>query len=207
MCVSSARPLTSPTANSQSWPGTRMSSPTASGLPASRPSASRPIAARAGHAPDGDEQLVGLDASSRRRARARTRRRAPRCVAEAPRRTSTPSSRSDASTCSLANGSSRSISRSPRWISVTFEPSAPQACAISTPTTPPPRIASRGGTALAVVASRFVQGCASRRPGMSGTSAVEPVATTTARRAGERLLSLDVDRQLAGDRARARARA
>ena len=41
----------------------------------------------------------------------------------------------------------------------------------------------RGGTSRAVVALRLVQGFASRRPGMSGTSAFEPVATTTARRA------------------------
>ena len=68
-------------------------------------------------------------------------------------------------------------------MSVTFEPSAPHACAISTPTMPPPRIARRSGTAFAVVASLFVHGFASRRPGMSGMRAVDPVATTTARRA------------------------
>ena len=104
-------------------------------------------------------------------------------VADVPRRISTPRPLSDSRTWSLANGSSRSIRRGPRWTSVTFDPSAPQACAISAPTTPPPRIPRRGGTSCAVVALRFVHGCASRRPGMSGIVAVEPVATTTARRA------------------------
>ena len=90
-------------------------------------------------------------------------------VTDAPSRTSTPPSRSAASTCSLANRSSRSISRSPRWTSVTREPSDDQACAISTPTTPPPRIASRGGTRFAVVASMFVQGAASASPARAGS--------------------------------------
>ena len=98
-------------------------------------------------------------------------------------RTSTPPSSSASSTWAPANGSSRSISRSPRWTSVTFEPKADHAWAISTPTTPPPRIASRAGTSFAVVASMFVHGRASCRPSMSGISALDPVATITAFRA------------------------
>ena len=104
-------------------------------------------------------------------------------VALVPSSTSTPFSRSDCSTSSLANGSSRGISRSPRSISVTSEPSELYACAISTPTTPPPRIASRSGISFAVVASRLVHGFASRRPSIGGISGALPVATTTARRA------------------------
>ena len=100
-----------------------------------------------------------------------------------PSITSTPFSRSDCSTSSDANGSSRAIRRSPRSISVTCEPNELYACAISTPTTPPPRIASRAGTSFAVVASRFVHGSASRSPSIGGISGELPVATTTAFRA------------------------
>jgi hypothetical protein len=49
--------------------------------------------------------------------------------------------------------------------------------------TPPPMTASRPGTSLAAAASRLVHGAASRSPVMSGTSALLPVATTTACRA------------------------
>jgi hypothetical protein len=104
-------------------------------------------------------------------------------VALLPSITSTPFSRSDCSTSSLANGSSFGISRSPFSITETFEPSELYAWAISTPTTPPPRIASRSGTCFAVVASRLVHGFASRRPSIGGISGELPVATTTARRA------------------------
>ena len=45
----------------------------------------------------------------------------------------------------------------------------------------------------------FVQGFDSRSPGMSGTSAVEPVAMTTALRATSAVLAVDVDRELAGE--------
>ena len=167
---------------------------------------------RARLAAEGHEQLVGLDRSSRRRARSRRRRRARPAVAETPRRTSTPSSRSDSSTCSLANGSSRSISRSPRCTSVTFDPSAPQACDISTAddAAAEDREARRHG-ARAVVALRLVQGFASRRPGMSGTRGVEPVATTTARARRQRVLSRRrrpaASRRSALARGRARRRA
>ena len=71
--------------------------------------------------------------------------------------------------------------RSPRCTTVTREPSDDHACAISTPA-PPPRIARRGGTAVAVVASMFVHGDASARPGTGGIAAALPVAMTTAPR-------------------------
>jgi hypothetical protein len=45
---------------------------------------------------------------------------------------------------------------------------------------PPPRIASETGTRWTLVASRLVQGSLSRRPGMSGSTAAEPVQTATA---------------------------
>ena len=98
----------------------------------------------------------------------------------APLRTSTPCSRSDCSTCSLANGSSRASRRSAASISVTCEPSVRQACAISTPTTPPPRIVRRPGGSFAVVASRLVQGFASLSPSIGGIAGPLPVAITTA---------------------------
>ena len=64
---------------------------------------------------------------------------------------------------------------------MTSEQSADQAVAISQPTTPPPTIASRPGTACALVASRLVHGLTPAST--SGTNALVPVATTTACRA------------------------
>ena len=51
-------------------------------------------------------------------------------------------------TCSLANGSSAARTRSSASTRVTLEPRLPHAWAISTPTTPPPRISSRPGHPL-----------------------------------------------------------
>ena len=97
-----------------------------------------------------------------------------------PIRTSTPASRNPEATSSPANGGSRS-SNAPRDTSVTRDPSADQAAAISHPTTPPPTITSRAGTAFALVASRLVHG---RTPASTGgTNAPVPVATQTACRA------------------------
>ena len=104
-------------------------------------------------------------------------------VALTPTRTSTPRSWRDVRTSSPANGSSFEINRSAASMMVTCDPSVLQACAISTPTTPPPRMARRAGTCFAVVASRLVHGRASRRPSIGGTAAPVPAATTTARRA------------------------
>ena len=54
------------------------------------------------------------------------------------------------------------------------------ACAISTPTGPPPSTSRRRGTSVRPVASRFVQmPSSSRRPGTGGITASEPVAITT----------------------------
>ena len=66
---------------------------------------------------------------------------------------------------------------------VTALPKSANAVAISTPTTPPPRTASRAGTCWADVASRLVQGGRSASPSTGGTTAADPVATTTACRA------------------------
>ena len=72
-------------------------------------------------------------------------------------RISTPRSRSDAVSWTQANSSSLGISRRAPSISVTWLPSVWNACDISTPTTPPPRIDHPRGISLAIVASRFVQ--------------------------------------------------
>ena len=59
-------------------------------------------------------------------------------------------------------------------------PSRRTACAISTPTGPPPRISRRRGTAFMPVASRLVQTpSSSRRPGTGGTTGSAPFARTT----------------------------
>ena len=101
-------------------------------------------------------------------------------VTPTPSRTSTPASRSASATASPAAGSSSGSSRSAISISVTCEPSACHAVAISQPTTPPPTMSSRPGTSLALVASRGVHGSISRRPSIGGTAATEPVHTATA---------------------------
>ena len=75
-----------------------------------------------------------------------------------PSRTSTPARAATRPTASPAAGSSAGSSRSPRSTRVTCEPSRRQAVAISQPTTPPPRMSSRPGASLALVASRGVHG-------------------------------------------------
>ncbi|WP_280510883.1 FAD-dependent oxidoreductase, partial [Nocardia farcinica] len=59
-------------------------------------------------------------------------------------------------------------------------PGARPRAAAPPPPTPPPMIATRPGTSCRLVASREVHGSASRRPGVSGTLAFVPVASTTA---------------------------
>ncbi len=126
-----------------------------------------------GRATERGEQLVRLEDRSRRRARsANVPEREHRASPSVRRRTSTPPSRSESSTCSPANGSSRSISRSPRWTSVTCEPSA--AARLRHLDADDAAAEDREPCAapcFAVVASMFVHGFASRRPGMSGISA------------------------------------
>ena len=81
-----------------------------------------------------------------------------------------------------ANSSSLGISRRAPSISVTWQPSVWNACAISTPTTPPPRTTSRSGISLAIVASRFVHAPSiASSPAIGGIAGSEPVARKTAR--------------------------
>ena len=64
--------------------------------------------------------------------------------------------------------------------SATSPPRRRTACAISTPTGPPPRMSRRRGTAFMPVASRLVQTpSSSRRPGMGGMNGSAPLASTT----------------------------
>src|SRR5450755_145485 len=154
MWVSSDRSLTSPMAYSHGRPGTRSVSSTATGLPGSRPTVSRPRSSVRGRRPTATtislpstrspslKSTVTL-APSRRTARAST-----------PTRTSTPRSTSAACNCSPANGSSRVSKRSAASSNVTVEPSALYACAISTPTAPPPSTTRLRGILPAVVTSR-----------------------------------------------------
>ena len=65
---------------------------------------------------------------------------------------------------------------SPPSTSATSPPRRRTACAISTPTGPPPSTSSRRGTAFMPVTSRFVQmPSSSRRPGTGGTIGSAPV--------------------------------
>ena len=71
--------------------------------------------------------------------------------------------------------------------SATSPPRRRTACAISTPTGPPPSTSSRRGTAFMPVASRLVQmPSSSRRPGIGGMIGSAPLARTTCRRCGAR---------------------
>ena len=98
-----------------------------------------------------------------------------------------------------ANSSSLGISRRAPSISVTWEPSVWNACAISTPTTPPPSTTSRSGISLAIVASRFVHAPSiASSPGIGGIAGSEPVARKTARLASISS-SPTVDPALAGE--------
>src|SRR4051812_32833464 len=104
--------------------------------------------------------------------------------AVSPVRMSTPSSASASVTCAHANSSSRESRRRSPSISVTRLPSVWNACAISTPTTPPPMITSRPGIAFAVVASRFVHAPSmASRPSMGGMAGGAPPARVNPRRA------------------------
>ena len=86
-------------------------------------------------------------------------------------------------TYSPAAGSSMGSSRSCISTTVTSDPSDRHACAISAPTTPPPRMMSRSGTSCAVTILRESHGSESASPSMGGIAAEVPVATTTAFRA------------------------
>ncbi len=100
-----------------------------------------------------------------------------------PVRITAPASRRASATSSPAKGSILGSSREPRTRTVTCDPRACQAVAISQATTEPPTMISRPGACRADVASRLVQGRAPAMPGRSGTTARVPVATTTACRA------------------------
>ena len=174
MCVSRTRPLTSPIAYSQSWPGTRRSSSTRE-----RPVRLDPdrLEADARRCRDGGRTRRAPRrprTSSRRRARSRPRRDGSRAPPGARSRTSTPPSSSASSTWAPANGSSRSISRSPRWTSVTCRPERRPRLGHLDADDAAAEDREPGGTSFAVVASMFVHGRASRRPSMSGISAPRP---------------------------------
>ena len=119
MCVRSARPFTSPIAYSQSCPGPHrvVHLDRLAGLEADRV---EPDVVAVQLAADRHQQLVGAHRPAARRARPSPRRPPPAPTSRSCRAcTSTPFSRSDCSTSSHANGSSRAIRRSPRSISVT----------------------------------------------------------------------------------------
>src|SRR5215472_11948909 len=118
-----------------------------------------------------DQDLVACELLPARRA----------AVIRTPVTTVMPSASNAARSSSPANGSSRASSRSaPSSTTTCSLPSRLNACAISTPTAPPPSTSSRGGTSLALVAERLSHGRASASPGMGGIIAVLPVASTTA---------------------------
>ena len=193
-CVNSARPFTSPTAYSQppSTPSTCRWSFTFTYRCASTPTASSPTPSTTPVRPAATSSscaysisplsIVTLTPSLVRFAAATTH----------PNRNTTPCASSDSTTARSANGSNRGVSSGVlRSSTVTSAvPSDFHACAISSPTTPPPMTMRLSGTLFADVISRLVHGSASASPSMGGMNASEPVASTTAFRASSSTLPL-----------------
>ncbi len=186
-----ARPVTSPAAYSQppATPATSPESSTVSGSPGVSPTCSRPRPPVAGRRPVATSRWS-----------ATTRSPPDSCTATPPATVdtrsalalslmSTPSARSPSATSAPAKSGSLASGRSSATISVTAAPRRAHACAISTPTTPPPSTASRPGTSCAEVASREVQTGVSASPGMGGLTGSLPVHSTTACRAVSARLS------------------
>ena len=183
MCVNSALPLTSPIAYSHGWPSTRMRRSTATGCVGVEPELLEPDPLGLRRAAERHEQRVALGGTAvggRDDDRAVALGDARRLLAAAdvdavatrappsPARTRTPPR------AGAAAARPRSAS--------TCEPSVWNACAISTPTTPPPMITSRSGIVLVVVASRLVHASSiASRPSIGGIDGVDPVARITAR--------------------------
>src|SRR4051794_38536764 len=151
-----------------------MSSSTAIGLSSPSPTVSRPIPVVRGRRPSAaSTSSASKEAPSSSSIVTGPAADRETLVAARPSLISTPHFSRDSRTWAPANGSSRSI-RSPRLTSVTFDPSRANAWESSTPTTPPPRTASRSGTAAAVVASMFVHGRASLSPPSPAADTREP---------------------------------
>ena len=129
------------------------------------------------HVAVGGAAVVGVDGDRAVRRPARPAPPSGRCGCR--RR----SSRSASVSCTQANSSSCGISRRSPSISVTWLPSVWNACAISTPTTPPPMITSRVRDLLRdrrlAVRPRVVDRVQARRSAAS--SAASPSARNTAR--------------------------
>ena len=79
---------------------------------------------------------------------------------------------------SAAGGASPGINRSAASTMVTEEPSLAKACPSSQPIGPPPSTRSRRGSSVRDHTESEVRGAASARPGRSGTTGEEPVATS-----------------------------
>ena len=119
-------------------------------------------------------------APSRRRTRARSPRRRggprSRAARSAARCRLRPAPRRPPRRARAARAAARG--RAPST-SATEAPNRASACAISTPTGPPPSTSSRRGTSVTAVASRFVHTpSSSRSPGIGGITGSEPVAST-----------------------------
>ncbi len=175
--VSGQMPVTSPIAHRRSPARSRAST----GMPrpsASMPTVSRPMPRRAGagrwrraggrRAARGRRRARGRSPRRRAARRSRARRGRARCRRGAgPRRAPRPA----------APARARARARPPST-SATSPPRRRTACAISTPTGPPPRTSSRRGTAFMPVASRLVQiPSSSRSPGIGGMNGSAPLAT------------------------------
>ena len=118
----------------------------------------------------GDEQPVAAQLAPVARAPGRSpRRRAARRSRSRRGRSSMPSRAQDLAERLASGAGSRGSRCSERSMSTTSPPRRRTACAISTPTGPPPSTSRRRGTAFMPVASRFVQTpSSSRRPRTAG---------------------------------------
>jgi hypothetical protein len=180
--VSRARWFTAPAAYSQSKPVSRRVSSTWSQSPGPSPIVSSPRSRVRGTRPVATSTCSAVTALPSESSSAASPSR-DAAVTSTPVRMSTPAASRAARTASPANGSMPWRIPSPRTSRVTRVPKLAYAVAISHPTTPPPRMARLAGAAVALVASRLVQGAMPASPGMSGTIGSLPVLIATAWRA------------------------
>ena len=94
-----------------------------------------------------------------------------------------PSLRNTSASSSADSGSSFEMRWEPRNTMVTLVPKRVNACASSTAIGPPPQTINDFGAVCTCTASRLVQNGVPSRPGIAGTTGLEPGLSTTARRA------------------------
>ncbi len=181
MCVNGATAVTSPAAQTWSWPTRRHRSSTARAPRSSgtTPNVSSPRPETAGRRPTArSTRAQSTVERSERVTRAPPPGVGSTCWTDTERRTSTPSVRNASARRSVISGRSLSRSRLPDSTSVTVTPNRANTWASSQPTAPPPSTSSEGGRVDDDRAASLVHVGTASSPGMSGMTGAEPVAMT-----------------------------